>query len=224
VVFYCVLPVLVVGAARAARAARDRDQRVRGLLLQSLLLLLLGLSGKAVAAHVRPGTPTGGYGVNWHSVVERSFWAQADLFSSVVAVLHTEVQDGRLAPPEHWRRIAVALALLVFIPCAWTMHQGEQSYLLQNTGEALGIALLFATVIIPPPNGKPPLRVASVLESRALVAIGLVSYSLFLWHLPIIDWLRAHGLTLGSWGGVAVNLAGVSARRRRPVDAHLPVR
>ncbi len=84
-------------------------------------------------------------------MIERSFWAQADLFTfgMIAAVLHTEVVDGRVVLPPHWRRVAVALGLLVFIPCAWTMHQGEQSYLLQNTGEALGIGLLFAAVMVP---------------------------------------------------------------------------
>jgi peptidoglycan/LPS O-acetylase OafA/YrhL len=167
----------------------------------------VGLSGK-YAAHLLPGSPLAGYKPDWHSVIERSFWAQADLFSfgMVVAVLYTEVSDGRLTLPTHWRRIAVALGFLVFLPCAATMHQGEQSYLFQNTGEALGIALLFAAVMLPDPATPRPLRAVRFLEARPLVAVGLASYSLFLWHHPVISWLVNHNLTLSGPAGLLVNL------------------
>jgi peptidoglycan/LPS O-acetylase OafA/YrhL len=51
-----------------------------------------------------------------------------------------------------------------------------------------------------------------VLESRVLVAVGLASYSLFLWHYPILWWLRDHGLTLGGgWGALLINVVIVGA-------------
>jgi peptidoglycan/LPS O-acetylase OafA/YrhL len=171
----------------------------------------VGLSGK-YAAHLLPGSPTEGFDANWHSVIERSFWAQADLFSfgMLVAVIHTEVADGRLALPTHWRRIAVGLGLLVFVPCAWTIHQGEQSYLPQNTGEALGLSLLFAAIVIPD-SASATLRVVRLLETRAVVAVGVVSYSLFLWHAPLIHLLEGRGLTIGGgWGALLVNLGEVA--------------
>jgi peptidoglycan/LPS O-acetylase OafA/YrhL len=212
-VFYLALPLLALGAARLARRASERRERVLVLLGPPLLLLLIGLSGKAAAAYLLPGGPLAGYDANWHSVIERSFWAQADLFSfgMVIAVLHVEASDGRLRLPPNWRRAAVAMALLVFLPCAWTMHRGEQSYLLQNTGEALAIALAFAAIVFPDPSLTRPLRAVRVLESRAFVAVGLVSYSLFLWHYPLIWWLRDHGLTLGGgWGDLLGNVAIVA--------------
>jgi peptidoglycan/LPS O-acetylase OafA/YrhL len=211
VVFYCVLPLLVLGAARAARLAKDRRGRALVLLTPPLLLLLIGLSGK-YAAHTLPGSPTAGYGTNWHSVIERSFWAQADLFSfgMVVAVLYNEVSDGRVSLPSHWRRVAVGLGLVAFLPCALTIQQGEQSYLPQNTGEALGISLIFASIVIPGLTAERSF-VVRLLESRVLVAVGVVSYSLFLWHFPVINWLQSHGLTLsGGWAALAFNFMEVA--------------
>lgn len=173
----------------------------------------MGLTGKVAAAYlVPPPAPFAGWGEDWHSVVERSFWAQADLFTfgMLVAVLHTEVADARIRLPARWRAMAAALALLVFIPCAWTMHMGEQSYILQNTGAALAIALVFATIVIREPSAAHPSRAVQLLETRALVAVGVASYSLFLWHQPLILWLESHGLTVAGWGGLVVNLAIVA--------------
>lgn len=211
-VFYLALPALVLLAAGLARQARHRRGRVLALLAPPVLLLLIGLSGKLAAAHLLPAGPLAGYNADWHSVVERSFWAQADLFcfGMLVAVLHVEVSDGRIGLPTHWRRMAVALALAVFLPCAWTMNRGEHSYLLQNTGEALAIALLLAAIVIPGRAGARPLQAIRVLESPAMVAVGVGSYSLFLWHYPVILWLREQGLTAGGWSGLALNLVVVA--------------
>jgi peptidoglycan/LPS O-acetylase OafA/YrhL len=172
---------------------------------------MIGLSGKAVAAFVVPGAPLAGYGANWHSVIERSFWAQADLFAfgMVVAVLYVEMADGRLKLPHWWRKAAWLAAAAVFVPCALTMHEAEHSYRLQNTGEALGVALALAAIVLPRPELGPPTRVMRVLESRPLVAVGLASYSLFLWHHPIILWLRDRGYTFDGPTGLAMNLVVV---------------
>ena len=210
-VFYLVLPLLVLGAAWVARRAADRRGRVLAL-LGPPLLLLVGLTGKLVAGHVFPAAPTAGYGNNWHSVVERSFWAQADLFcfGMLAAVAYVQIADGRLRPPAYWRSVAAAIGLLIFIPCAATMNQGEHSYLLQNTGQALALALIFAAIVMPEATEAPPSRAIRFLESPPLVAIGVVSYSVFLWHLPVIVWLNAHGLTVSGWGGLLVNAAVVT--------------
>jgi peptidoglycan/LPS O-acetylase OafA/YrhL len=211
-VFYIALPLLVLGAAWVARRANDRRGRALALLGPPVLLLVLGLSGKLVAGHVFPAAPTAGYGNNLHSVVERSFWAQADLFSfgMVAAVAYVQIADGRLRLPAYWRSLAVGLGLLIFIPCAWTMHQGEQSYLVQNTGEALALTLIFAAIVIPEATGNTSSRALRLLESTPLVAVGVVSYSVFLWHLPVIYWLSDHSLTVAGWGGLLVNLAIVT--------------
>jgi peptidoglycan/LPS O-acetylase OafA/YrhL len=214
VVFYCLLPLLVLAAVWAARFTHDRRGRVLVLLAPPLLLLLVGVSGKLTVWHFLPAPPAAGYSSDWHSVLERSFWAQADLFSfgMAIAVIHTEIADGRLAMGFVWRRLLVVLGLLVFMPCALTMHQGEQSYLLQNTGEALGIALLFAAIVLPRPATESSPKALRLLETRSLVLIGVVSYSLFLWHLPLIYWLREHGLTIdGGWAALVLNLAVVGA-------------
>jgi peptidoglycan/LPS O-acetylase OafA/YrhL len=212
VVFYVALPVMAIAAFRVARRQARAGRRALVLLGPPLVLLVGGLLSKGLD-QLSSWPPTAGYGDNLHSVIERSFFAQADLFSfgMAVAVLYVLVTRGDLTLPAHWRRLAVALGLIAFVPCASTMHRGESSYLMQNTGEALGLALLFATVVIPDARDTRPLRAVRLLEQRALVAVGVASYSLFLWHYPIIGWLQAHHALLGGWAGLPANIAVTAA-------------
>ena len=57
-----------------------------------------------------PWPPTAGWGDNLHSVIERSFLVQADLFSfgMAVAVLYVLVTRGDVKLPRQWRPPAVA--------------------------------------------------------------------------------------------------------------------
>ena len=214
VIFYLSLPLLVLLAAALAHRSEDRRERVVALLAPPALLLILGLSGKLAAWHVVPGNVLAGYDADWHSVLERSFWAQADLFAfgMMAAVLHTEVADGTVSLPRRWRVGAGALALIVFLPCALTMRRGEHSYLFQNTGEALAIGLALAAITIPNRSAVRPPLVVRVLESPVFVAVGVASYSLFLWHYPVMLWLREQGLTAkGGVAALALNLVVVGA-------------
>jgi len=49
-------------------------------------------------------------------------------------------------------------------------------------------------------------RLARGLEVPAAVSLGLVSYSLFLWHEPIFYWLRDHDLIAAGTAGVVLNI------------------
>jgi len=210
VVFYCVLPLLVIGVAFACRSVTSRRRRVAILLVPPLVLLCVGLSGKLAEAVLSPGAP--GWDADWHSVLERSFWVQADLFSfgMVVAVVHAQVSGGYLTVSSTVRRALVAAGLIVLLPSALRMHEREFSYTLLNTGEALAMALLLAALVLPGARTRPvALR---VLESRAFVAAGVVSYSVFLWHVPLIEWMKKEGLTVdGGTLGFLVNLLVVGA-------------
>lgn len=59
--------------------------------------------------------------------------------------------------------------------------------------------LLFGTVLPGVTSG--PNLIARVLEKAPLRGLGLISYSVYLWHVPIIWWLKLHGFT--SESGVA---------------------
>ena len=57
-----------------------------------------------------------------------------------------------------------------------------------------------------PADGAAGSRFVRVLEARPLVAAGVVSYSIFLWHEPLIRWLDEHDLTVAGRSGWLLNL------------------
>jgi peptidoglycan/LPS O-acetylase OafA/YrhL len=207
VVFYCVLPLLVV---LAAALARGRDRRGRGwaALVPAAVLLFVGVIGKLAAAHFfPPAAPFDDWSQNWHSVVVRSFWCQADLFAfgMALAVLRVNSEDGLLRLPRWWRPVAALAALGVYAAVAKSPDGQQLSYSTRNTLVAAACALVLALVVLAP-GGADESRLVRVLETRPIVAAGVVSYSIFLWHEPLIRWLDAHGLSRAGGGGFLVNL------------------
>jgi peptidoglycan/LPS O-acetylase OafA/YrhL len=212
VVFYMALPLLALLAFALGRNRASRFGRRFAALAPAALLLVLGLTGKAVAAFaVPPSDAYNGWTASWHSVVERSFLCHADLFAfgMALAVIRIDYEDGLLRVPRWWRRAGlgacVALGLLVV-----RYGEGQLSYSPWNTLVAVVCVLVLALVVLPPDEVRRP-RLLRLLESRPFVVAGVVSYSIFLWHEPLIRWLDGHGMTLGGAGGFVGNLALVAA-------------
>jgi peptidoglycan/LPS O-acetylase OafA/YrhL len=209
VVFYAVLPLLVLLAYGLAKRASTREGRRLAALAPAALLFVVGLSGKAVAVFVLPGAA---WEASWHAVIERSFWAHADLFALglAVAVFRVESEDGVLRLPRWWWKAATAALLLVALPTAkWTTQEGYADGSLSNSAYdtlmAVVCALFLALVVLP--AQETPTTLVRLLEGRFIVAVGVVSYSLFLWQVPLIFWLREQGLTLPGPAGFAANVA-----------------
>jgi peptidoglycan/LPS O-acetylase OafA/YrhL len=216
-VFYLVLPLLG-GLAAAVAAARRVDGRNRliAALIPAAVLLAVGLSGKAVAASwiVSTGSPSAGWDGDWHSVIVRSFWGQADLFTFgiVLAVVYVGVERGLISFPRWWRWpvsagvLAAAVAIAIFADHGlWSA--GTNPY--ELTG-ALGCALLLALVVLHPVDTDVrPRPLVRLLTTRLAVVVGLCSYSIFLWHEPLVRFLRSQGWTFPGQKGWLINLVVV---------------
>jgi peptidoglycan/LPS O-acetylase OafA/YrhL len=215
-VFYLVLPLLGLLAAACARPCGRAGGRLVAALVPAGVLLLVGLSGRAAADRwiVSDGSPSAGWDGDWHSVVVRSFWAQADLFTLgiVLAVVAVGLERDMFTLPRWWRPVAwtalpmIAVALAVLTDRGF-WSAGRAPYELAGS---VGCALVLAVVVLPPPAGRPGLA-ARMLSGRVVVLIGLCSYSIFLWHEPLVRLLRSQGLTLPGRAGLLVNLALVAA-------------
>jgi peptidoglycan/LPS O-acetylase OafA/YrhL len=172
-----------------------------------------GLTGKTVSGWVGSG-PDDGWGPDWNSVLERSFLCHIDLFAfgMALAVIHVQAADGLLRIGGRAARLVIAIgAVSAYVLTTTSMAEGNQlGNSRVNTVMALSCALFLALVVLPP---APPRRSAlvRVLETRPFVFVGLVSYSVFLWHLPVILAMREHGLTMSAAPGFFVNLVTVGA-------------
>jgi peptidoglycan/LPS O-acetylase OafA/YrhL len=212
VVFYLVLPLLGLLAVMAARRTATPRWRLLAGLAPAGLLLMVGLSGRAVARFLVP--PAGGmfpgWDGDWHSVIVRSFWAQADLFAfgMALAVIYIGLQQGLVRLPGRWPLLALAGAVAAAVPTMLLLDRGViyKTMYAYQLPMSLACTLLLAVVVLPDRAASPSLLVG-LLTSRPLVAVGVASYSLFLWHEPLQRLLHDWGLTMDGTRGFAVNLA-----------------
>ena len=84
---------------------------------------------------------------------------------------------------------------------------------LQPNGVGVAAALLIVATVLPSHvAGQTGNRFARALEWLPIRYVGLISYSLYLWHLPVILWLQSHGLVFGTdLRGMLANFAVVLA-------------
>ena len=206
-VFYLLLPgIALLGWLLAGSTATRRRRRIAAL-APALLLLVVGISGKLVAAHAFDPGAYHGWKADWQSVVERSFWCQADLFAfgMALAVVRVDAENGITRFARGLRLVAAPLALAAgALSLRMTTLSDELGFSLYNTLMAVGFACLLALVVLPPRRANVPILVR-ILETRPFVWAGLISYSVFLWHEPIVRWLEGHGLTATGTAGLVGN-------------------
>jgi beta-1,4-mannosyltransferase len=191
VIFYLCVPVL--GAAAIRLAARVPRLDTAAAFAPVIAMVAVGFGSKA-ALRV----------FDLNDVWGLSFLTHADWFAAgmALAVVRARWEDGRLTLPRYFRSGAVVSALICAVVAARLYYSGVLTGLEYQTPIALACALLLAQVVLAPPTA----RVVRVLTLRPLVAAGLASYSLFLWHDPLVRALRSGGLTLGGADGFVVNL------------------
>jgi peptidoglycan/LPS O-acetylase OafA/YrhL len=215
VVFYLALPALVIGTWALVDSTADRRRRQIVALVPPLALLVVGLSGKIVAAFYAPGTPSAGAGISWRDVVTYSAWGQADLFAPgmLLAIAHVELED-RASHLRRWARHAVAALAVLLAVAAIALSGGDGlgPYAYRTLMAVVG-ALFLAVVVLAPPDERARSRLHVLLDSRVMTGLGLVSYSLFLWHEPLIHLATARGLAFGGPSGLvaAILLVGGAA-------------
>jgi peptidoglycan/LPS O-acetylase OafA/YrhL len=200
------LPVLASSGLVLARRASSRHRRRLAAMAPALLVLAVGVSGKLVAAETLHGGINHGWTATWESVVERSFWCQADLFAfeMVLAVLRIDIEDGARRLASVVRALAVPVGLGILVAAKMISHSDAIGRSFFNTFVAFAFTCLLALAVVPTSGGRTP-RTVGVLEMRPLVRLGLISYSVFLWHEPLIRCLQVHRLTAAGPSGLAAN-------------------
>jgi peptidoglycan/LPS O-acetylase OafA/YrhL len=179
--FYALLPLIAWGIARVARQSR---------LAAAGFVVALGLASAAVW-WVKVGS-VGGSDLRWKYSLPATFFNFTP--GMLLALLRLELLKRPRA------RLPSSTVLLVLGGAVWVAAATQLTY--PQPLAAAGAFLVVGAVVLPVPDGP----LARLLDARGLVTIGIASYSLYLWHHPIVLSLGAH---LGG-GPVAIVLAGVA--------------
>jgi peptidoglycan/LPS O-acetylase OafA/YrhL len=181
--FYLLLVLLGAAACAMCRRIRDRRRRLRALLLAVGTLGVLGMVWKVVAHYVlRIGEERWSI---WFSLP-----ASLDLFA--VGLLLAVVVAARGEQPFVARPVRAALIGLgtLVIVVAFAMRDPSPvPHLYFHTATAIGFGLLLAASALAPPRAG-----GGILASTIPALLGLISYSLYLWHEPVMLFLAGHHL------------------------------
>ncbi|SEF84564.1 Peptidoglycan/LPS O-acetylase OafA/YrhL, contains acyltransferase and SGNH-hydrolase domains [Saccharopolyspora kobensis] len=193
--FYLVWPVLVLVIARRGRVGRRVAVAAASVSAVSLVLMVV-LADPADPTRVYTGTDTRAFSLLLGALAATR---------PVQAVLARAV--GRSAG-------AVMALLLTGIGAMWLLADGVDSRWLFTGG--LFVHSLAAALLIRLCAQAPQALVAKGLAWRPLRWLGLISYSLYLWHWPVIVLLGPQLPGLGEWArtvlvfAVSIGLAALS--------------
>lgn len=191
IVFYACVPVLGLLAIRLAR--RAGANKTIAAFVPVAVMAGTGIAAK-VALHV----------FDLGHVWSLSFLSHADWFAAgmAVAVLRIRWEDGSLRLPRYWRPFAVLTAAALIAGALKLYYQGTLSGLEYQTPIAVACGIVLSLVVFAEPKSK----LVAGLSWRPLYALGLASYSLFLWHDPLVRSLRDAGLMRTGTGGFVLNV------------------
>jgi peptidoglycan/LPS O-acetylase OafA/YrhL len=164
--FYALIPLLAFGIAWLARGSLRRA---------ALILLVLGAAALAcrVATIYVPDPPDR----LWRFNLPATFVFFVPGMALALARIHW--QKRRLDLSDRWwgsAQLWFAISLAVWVPVLLISY--ELDFLI-----CLASFLAIAACVLPLRDG-PLLR---LLDWRPLVAVGVASYSLYLWHLPVLE-------------------------------------
>lgn len=194
-VFYLVLPVIALAALAATR--RRGEQRLSSALGPGVVLIVVGVATKALLNRVGIA-PNGFSGL----VVSQLFPAFAELFGMgmVAAVVHVQVDRGELKLPRRTAALLTVLAaggLVAIVLLAPVYRYGAPF-----TDSLVGVVCAAAILAVSLPGGGAR-HGRALLESRPVSTIGMWSYSIYLWHMPVILLLRKWGVESSSGATLA---------------------
>jgi peptidoglycan/LPS O-acetylase OafA/YrhL len=214
VVFYLALPLLGGVAWLIGRRARTPAGKLAAVLAPALILLAVGVLCREIGDRfLSDASDPYGFRGTWFAVWERSFLSQCDLFAFgiVLAVAKVQLDRGRLRLPDSWRAGAFLAAVALGIPLVTMLTEGKMNANHYNTLMGLVNGLLVALVVLVPRDAAPRDRLVRLLELRPIRYSGEISYSVFLWHYPVVVFLRKHELGMSGQAGFAANLLIVIA-------------
>lgn len=199
VAFYLLLPLVGMLGLRWSRRVASGDPRGLAFVQYGMLAGWIGVSlvFKIVA-----------YGV-WHraasdAFVFFSFPSKMHLFGfgMLLAVWHARSREpGLLAAQRPW--LAPSAGALIVAAAVSSRYSSALSAIWFDTVCGVGFTLLVYPLIF---SAGEPGRLRRSLSWGPLVWLGTISYSLYLWHHPLIGWMAKAGWLGSSLGSFPINV------------------
>ncbi|MEU7578926.1 acyltransferase [Streptomyces sp. NPDC041068] len=199
VAFYLVLVALGPLAVRACRGLRTR--RARAALCASGCAVLFAAPLAWIAyAHYVLGVPH----TNWPVYFGPQARFGGFAAGMGLAVLLTALGEDRGRLRARWATALSASALGGLFALSLSSDPENFAHTFYHPIAAvLWFALLYATLRIRREERRQT-RLHGLLRARWVTAVGLISYSLYIWHEPVMLWLDASGLLPSSQAGFPV--------------------
>ncbi|MBF4576698.1 acyltransferase [Frondihabitans sp. VKM Ac-2883] len=188
--FYACLPLLAFAAARLGR-------RLSGWTRAGIPVVALAAIGAAGYIWQTTTSPHG-WSHDWESVASRSLLVHAQLFALGMTATLLFVAVQRAAFSGEGRRILRLAALVVAIGAAVVCLAHRRSDL-ADTLAALSFAALLLVAVVPGRTGRPGL-VGRMLDLPVLRGLGLISFGVYLWHMPVVRGLDRWVPRIGGGG------------------------
>jgi peptidoglycan/LPS O-acetylase OafA/YrhL len=195
--YYVALPLLGAGALWLGRRATTANGRLVAVLVPVLGSIAVGLATRGVIGGDASGD----------QVLAHSLLAHADLFGfgMLVAVLYGLAGAGRLAFPPAVIPLTVAVLGLGVLGLTGPQDGGHPG---GSTDPVAGVCFALVLCAVLSSAASPLTR---ALEWRPVVAAGRWSYSVFLWHLPLMSFIVERTERLDTRLEALAMLAGVTA-------------
>jgi peptidoglycan/LPS O-acetylase OafA/YrhL len=196
ITFYCFLPLVAV---LALRTIRKGSRKTAALVYAPVAMVVTGfgitLWANDAASRMSPVEAANfAFGQTSSAVFLRSFLAQADLFAygmiAAVVVVMLHRRGVKRVPTGVKAALVLTAALLELFALEFARP-------VISTVSGLAAALVLVAVVLPSSRRDDLNRSARVLEWLPFRFAGVLSYSIYLWHLPVIFWLITRHRTFG---------------------------
>jgi peptidoglycan/LPS O-acetylase OafA/YrhL len=201
IIFYAVLVVLGPLAVRVCGRITARRARVATLVAGCTVLFLIPVAWNSTAYLVFH-VPFDHWPVYFGPQARFGAFAAGMLLAVLVAA-------RRSRPIFHgiWPSVLRVAAVTIVIGATWIDRPHSWGQVGYHDLAALGWFLLLASTVL----GASGQRWSRALSWRPLTLVGLISYSMYMWHEPIMQLLEGHGVTNRSVAGLPWNITAVLA-------------